>query len=1403
MGITMKKALALVMALLLALPGFVLAEDDAMAVELDAGLLASNDGLELADGLDLTLDGLSLDLVGGEGPLDGIELDITDPEGQEVEIEGGGEEEAGKPEASEAEEPEVEVEGDVEGAGETVPEAQPLLPPDWAVEGALEGETDEGMMANALDENSTWGDLNTEFHSYASEITLNKDYIAGESDERLSQSTPSALTLNLNNFTIDRNRSYSVGNGNVIYFEEDLTINGPGTIKGGNNEVYGGGIGIDDGSTLTLNDGAVITGNRVVSTNAVGLGGGVYLAASDEKNLPNKLIMNDSTISLNEATSGGGVDVDYFAEMEMNAGATISDNKANDSGGGVVLLKNSTFKMKGGEITGNTAKYGGGVFLFSGSQFEMNDGKITNNTAKCGGGVFVESNAIFNVSGKPVITGNTVDKKANNVYLKSGAVINVTGAFESGAKIGVSMANRENSGVPISFTTGLKDNNPNLEHPSEVFFSDDENYGVDWSKNGKEAVLKQRIKYSAKDYTGFYDGKSHGITVTLTDPKDAEIKYGTDKSNCNKSSLTYTDVGQHTVYYKISANDYATVTGSATVTVNPKTVALDWSGSDKYTYSGEKQGPDAKLTKDSIVGTEEVGVTVKYKAKGEGDDKLSAEKPVVPGSYVAVAVGLTGDNKGNYKLPDDNLTMEFTIAAKPIDGDGSGSGDQGGIAMTLDPTSYVYDGTAKMPAVTVKDGDKALTEDVDYTVQKPSGRTDVGDYTVTVSGKGNYTGKRTAQFSITAAKMTVSAEGYTGAYDGAAHGITVTVNTPSTGSTVKYGESESACDKDSSPTYTEAGTYTVYYKVTADNYEAVTGSAKVEITAKTPDGDGSGDNPGGNPDGKPDGDGSGDNPGGNPDGDPGKDSDGQKIDAVVELNTTAYTYDGQAKEPKVTVKRKDNGEVVPKGAYTVSYSDNVYAGTAKATVADVAGDEYNVSGEASFTIAPKTVGLYWSNTEFTYDTQPHAPTATATGLVEGDTCDVTVGGAQTDVGRYIASATGLSNPNYALPENVEHDFAIYARVLSRDQGNVKIVVSQKELPYNGLPLTPGITLKTRRIVTNAAKEQPLEAIVPEDQYRVTYYNNVYPGTATVRVRNVPGSNYIIDASDTFTIIPRKVTVTAADQSVKVGGSIKTGVGEAKLTGQVKGHVLKSVKLVADSTERATQKGKITPSGAKIADARGNDVTKYYNIRYAAGKLTVTGNDAPKPKKSDYTLLAEMKTCGHSALRISWTPVAGAEGYEVTFAKNDGSLKNGKRVSVAGGRTVKLTNLKRKTAYKAYVRAWKIEGKKLVYIGKASPVVCAVTGDANRKWTNAGSVSVKTASVTLAVGKQAAVRATVKGVKSGKKPMRLDGAELRWYSSNAGVATVKDGVITAVAKGECAVYAMAANGKRAAVKVKVK
>ena len=88
----------------------------------------------------------------------------------------------------------------------------------------------------------------------------------------------------------------------------------------------------------------------------------------------------------------------------------------------------------------------------------------------------------------------------------------------------------------------------------------------------------------------------------------------------------------------------------------------------------------------------------------------------------------------------------------------------------------------------------------------------------------------TTLYAVWLAGISSSATGYEGVYDGVAHGIDVSVTDPSSGATVMYGETDGTYDLTSSPEYTDIGTHTVYYQVSANGYTTLTGSADVVIS---------------------------------------------------------------------------------------------------------------------------------------------------------------------------------------------------------------------------------------------------------------------------------------------------------------------------------------------------------------------------------------------------------------------------------------------------------------------------------------------------------------------------------------------------------------------------------------------
>ena len=107
--------------------------------------------------------------------------------------------------------------------------------------------------------------------------------------------------------------------------------------------------------------------------------------------------------------------------------------------------------------------------------------------------------------------------------------------------------------------------------------------------------------------------------------------------------------------------------------------------------------------------------------------------------------------------------------------------------------------------------------------------------------------------------------------------------------------------------------------------------------------------------------------------------------------------------------------------------------------------------------------------------------------------------------------------------------------------------------------------------------------------------------------------------------------------------------------------------------------------------------------------------------------------------------------------------------------------------------------------RTSPMMHAYTGGQTKNYTNAKSVTVNKAKVSLKKGKTFKVKAKVNKINKKKKLMPKGHAPtLRYMTTNKKVATVSaGGKITAKGKGTCYIYAFAHNGVSKQVKVIVK
>ena len=341
-------------------------------------------------------------------------------------------------------------------------------------------------------------------------------------------------TLTLDQVNISNNTAEDCGGGLFVSCDVNLEDGASITGNGANSGEYlaGGGVYLA-GGTFDLNGGEIsnnkddilngagvyvaggmfnLNSGKINGNKAQAYGGGVYVAGGTFN-------LNGGEISSNEASFAGGMNYEG-GKVTINEGSTISGNTATRGAG--IMVSGDNITMSGGIITdnrakGNQYKNGGGVYIVQYTKqgtgvitgvFTMTGGKITGNTAdKYGGGVYIQDNGIFNVSGDANVSGNTVNGRANNVYLSdTNAVLTITGTL-SGAKFGITA----NANKP--FTSGWNTNMSGSD-PTQFFTSDlddcyvtlsgDEvelrnGYQVSFVKNGGEFVSGYTPSYS-------YDG---------------------------------------------------------------------------------------------------------------------------------------------------------------------------------------------------------------------------------------------------------------------------------------------------------------------------------------------------------------------------------------------------------------------------------------------------------------------------------------------------------------------------------------------------------------------------------------------------------------------------------------------------------------------------------------------------------------------------------------------------------------------------------------------------------------------------------------------------------------------------------------------------------------------------------
>ncbi len=305
---------------------------------------------------------------------------------------------------------------------------------------------------------------------------------------------------------------------------------------------------------------------------------------------------------------------------------------------------------------------------------------------------------------------------------------------------------------------------------------------------------------------------------------------------------------------------------------------------------------------------------VTYEYSRQGEEQWSADVPTETGTYIVKASVAETDN---YK--SGTGTADFAITPASI------------ATASVAAPAQTYTGLELTPEPTVTLGGKTLVAGTDYTVLY-SKNINAGTATITVTGKGNYGGTATGTFEIkkTDIAPVVSLEGWT--YGTRAHTPSVEVDSNPGKGKATYEYSKQGKDTWSTTVPTEAGDYTVKATVAETaNYHSGTGTADFTIAPTSL--------------------------------------------AAASVTASAQTYTGSGLEPEPTVTL--GAKTLTAGTdYTVSYSENVNAGTAAITVTGKGNYEGTATG--TFEIKKAAIAPRVSIADWAYGDAANEPT-----VVEG------------------------------------------------------------------------------------------------------------------------------------------------------------------------------------------------------------------------------------------------------------------------------------------------------------------------------------------------------------------------------------------------------------------------------------
>ena len=287
---------------------------------------------------------------------------------------------------------------------------------------------------------------------------------------------------------------------------------------------------------------------------------------------------------------------------------------------------------------------------------------------------------------------------------------------------------------------------------------------IDVTVNAKQVVLNAGypIMIPIEEY---YTGSAIEPTPTIkTDNYGDELVLNQDYKITKYENNT--NVGTGKIFIEPLANgNYSFTAGSYTFTIKAGTSSISITGDPSKTYDGNVV-TDPAVSKSGSTGavtytyyTDAACTTKTTTASGAASDGAA---PKNAGDYWVVAAVAAS---ANYNAAT-SAAKKFTISQKALTD-----------SMITLGTQKTYNGTEQSVQIaSVKDGAADLISTIDYAIESGNKATDVGNNTLVIKGKGNYTGEASATWSLVAKDVTITPDAKSKTYGAADPTLTYTTS---------------------------------------------------------------------------------------------------------------------------------------------------------------------------------------------------------------------------------------------------------------------------------------------------------------------------------------------------------------------------------------------------------------------------------------------------------------------------------------------------------------------------------------------------------------------------------------------------------------------------------------------------